>query len=136
MANLVVSPFFLHWTNDILQAFREVYRVLIPDGFFTGAMFACNTLKELRAVLEKAEMRRDGVLSPHVSPLPTPGAIGDALTVGVETRRHPGGGVHHHVGAVTCGVGGVPRHLPADAPPPGGNGARVTCREWERTTRC
>ena len=47
MANLVVSPFFLHWTNDIQQAFREVYRVLIPDGFFTGAMFACNTLKEL-----------------------------------------------------------------------------------------
>ena len=88
MANLVVSPFFLHWTNDIQQAFRDVYRVLIPDGFFTGAMFACNTLKELRTVLEKAEMRRDGVLSPHVSPLPTPGAIGDALTVGMEETHH------------------------------------------------
>ena len=80
-ANLVVSPFFLHWTNDILQAFREIYRVLIPDGFFTGAMFACNTLKELRTVLEKTDMKVEGVLAPHTSPLPTPGAIGDALVV-------------------------------------------------------
>jgi hypothetical protein len=55
--------------------------VLIPDGFFTGAMFACNTLKELRTVLEKTDMKVEGVLAPHTSPLPTPGAIGDALVV-------------------------------------------------------
>lgn len=80
-ANLVVSPFYLHWTNDILHAFREIYRVLIPDGYFTGALFAVNTLKELREVLEKAEMSVENKLSPHVSPLPTPGAVGDALSV-------------------------------------------------------
>ena len=83
VANLVVSPFFLHWTNDILRCFREVYRVLIPDGFFTGALFAVNTLKELREVLEKAEMSVEKKLSPHTSPLPTPGAVGDALSVKV-----------------------------------------------------
>ena len=81
MANLVVSPFFLHWTNDIQQAFREVYRVLIPDGFFIGAMFAATTLHELREVMETAEQSVEKVLSPHISPLPTPGAIGDALSV-------------------------------------------------------
>lgn len=79
--NLVVSPLFLHWTNNIIQSLREIYRVLTPDGYFTGAMFACDTLKELREVLEKAEMKVDGGLSPHTSPLPTPGAIGDALVV-------------------------------------------------------
>ena len=83
VANLVVSPFFLHWTNDILRWFREVYRVLIPDGFFTGALFAVNTLKELREVLEKAEMSVEKKLSPHTAPLPTPGAVGDALSVKV-----------------------------------------------------
>lgn len=80
-ANLVVSPFFLHWTNDILRTFREVYRILIPDGFFTGALFAATTLKELREVLEKAELSVEKKLSPHISPLPTPGAVGDALSV-------------------------------------------------------
>ena len=80
-ANLVISPFFLHWTNDILRTFREVYRILIPDGFFTGALFAATTLKELREVLEKAELSVEKKLSPHISPLPTPGAVGDALTV-------------------------------------------------------
>lgn len=79
--NLVVSPLYLHWTNDIIRTLRDVYRILTPDGYFTGAMFACDTLKELREVLEKAEMKVDGCLSSHTSPLPTPGAIGDALVV-------------------------------------------------------
>ena len=79
--NIVFSPLFLHWTNDILRCFREVYRVLIPDGYFTGVMFSSKTLHELRDVMETAEMRTENVMSPHVSPLPTPGSIGDALVV-------------------------------------------------------
>ena len=43
-ANIVFSPLYLHWTNDILQTLREIYRILIPDGFFIGAMFAATTL--------------------------------------------------------------------------------------------
>lgn len=80
-ANIVFSPLYLHWTNDILQTLREIYRILIPDGFFIGAMFAATTLHELREVMETAEQSVEKVLSPHVSPLPTPGAIGDALSV-------------------------------------------------------
>ena len=79
--NIVFSPLHLHWTNDILRCFREVYRVLIPDGYFTGVMFSSKTLHELRDVMETAEMRTENVMSPHVSPLPTPGSIGDALVV-------------------------------------------------------
>ena len=81
--NIVFSPLYLHWTNDILRCFREVYRVLIPDGYFTGVMFSSKTLQELRDVLETAEMRTENVMSPHVSPLPTPGSIGDALVVAI-----------------------------------------------------
>ena len=81
--NIVFSPLYLHWTNDILRCFREVYRVLIPDGYFTGVMFSSKTLQELRDVLEAAEMRTENVMSPHVSPLPTPGSIGDALVVAI-----------------------------------------------------
>lgn len=82
--NIVFSPLYLHWTNDILRCFREVYRVLIPDGYFTGVMFSSKTLHELRDVMETAEMRTENVMSPHVSPLPTPGSIGDALVVASE----------------------------------------------------
>ena len=89
--NIVFSPLFLHWTNDILRCFREVYRVLIPDGYFTGVMFSSKPLRELRDVMETAEMRTENMMSPHVSPLPTPGSIGDALVVekvkGVKDRR-------------------------------------------------
>ena len=44
-------------------------------------MFAASTLHELREVMETAEQSVEKVLSPHVSPLPTPGSIGDALSV-------------------------------------------------------
>ena len=119
-ANLVISPFFLHWTNDILRTFREVYRVLIPDGFFTGALFAATTLKELREVLEKAELSVEKKMSPHVSPLPTPGAVGDALTVlHASKSKCVGSRVHHHIRAVPSHHGGIPRYLSADAPSPG-----------------
>ena len=79
--HIVFSPFFLHWTNNILRCFREVYRILVPDGYFTGVLFSSGTLHELRDVMEKAEMNVENVISPHVSPLPTPGSIGDALVV-------------------------------------------------------
>ena len=63
------------------RTLREIYRILIPDGFFIGAMFAASTLHELREVMETAEQSVEKVLSLHVSPLPTPGSIGDALSV-------------------------------------------------------
>ncbi|KNB45086.1 s-adenosyl-l-methionine-dependent methyltransferase [Blastocystis sp. subtype 4] len=64
-------------------------------------MFACNTLKELRTVLEKTDMKVEGVLAPHTSPLPTPGAIGDALE---------GSRVYHHVGPVSSHYSGISRY--------------------------
>ena len=81
MTKVADGDFSVRLDAEKKQPFREVYRVLIPDGYFTGVMFSSKTLHELRDVMETAEMRTENVMSPHVSPLPTPGSIGDALVV-------------------------------------------------------
>merc|ERR1712107_950048 len=43
--------------------FREVQRILKPDGVFIG-----DTLVELRVSLQLAELEREGGFSPHISP--------------------------------------------------------------------
>lgn len=64
----VLSSMSLHWINDLPGLFREVRRVLKPDGAFIAAMAGGETLFELRCSFQLAEQERRGGLSPHVSP--------------------------------------------------------------------
>jgi len=67
--DVVTSCLSLHWVNNLPRLFREINRVLKPDGVFLGAMFGGETLMELRVSLQLAELEREGGFSPHVSPL-------------------------------------------------------------------
>ncbi|XP_009474491.1 PREDICTED: NADH dehydrogenase [ubiquinone] 1 alpha subcomplex assembly factor 5 [Nipponia nippon] len=78
--DLVVSSLSLHWVNDLPKAFREIHRVLKPDGVFIGAMFGGDTLYELRCSLQLAELEREGGFSPHVSPFTAVSDLGHLLS--------------------------------------------------------
>jgi NADH dehydrogenase [ubiquinone] 1 alpha subcomplex assembly factor 5 len=47
--------------NNLPKLFREVIRCLKKDSAFIGAMFAGDTLFELRVSLQLAELERRGV---------------------------------------------------------------------------
>ena len=51
----------LHWVNDLPGALSEICRVLKPDSPLIGAIFAGDTLFELRCSLQLAELERCGV---------------------------------------------------------------------------
>ena len=65
---LVTSSLALHWANDLPGVLAQLRRALKPDGLILAALFAGNTLSELRAVLTEAEAAERGGASPHVSP--------------------------------------------------------------------
>lgn len=66
--DLVISNLCLHWTNDLPGMLMQIRQALKPDGFFLGAIFGGETLKELRAALSAAELSVRGGMSPRVSP--------------------------------------------------------------------
>lgn len=66
--DLVTSSLSLHWVNDLPGCFKQVLRVLKPDGCFIGAVFGGDTLFELRCSIQLAEMEREGGMAPHISP--------------------------------------------------------------------
>ena len=67
--DLVTSSLALHWTNDLPGALAQLQRTLRPDGLFIGAIFAGETLHELREVLIEAELVERGGASPRISPM-------------------------------------------------------------------
>jgi NADH dehydrogenase [ubiquinone] 1 alpha subcomplex assembly factor 5 len=73
--DLVISNMSLHWTNDIPQAFQNIYNILRPDGAFICSILGGNTLQELRHCFYLAELERRGGMSPHASPLTLPSDI-------------------------------------------------------------
>ncbi|CAI8006987.1 Arginine-hydroxylase NDUFAF5, mitochondrial [Geodia barretti] len=77
--DLIMSSLSLHWVNDLPGALKEVWRVLRPDSPLVGAMFAGDTLFELRSSLQLAEMEREGGFSPHISPFVQVSDIGSLL---------------------------------------------------------
>jgi NADH dehydrogenase [ubiquinone] 1 alpha subcomplex assembly factor 5 len=56
-----MAGFSLHWVNDLPKLFSQVMRCLKKDAPFIGAMFAGDTLFELRVSLQLAELERKGV---------------------------------------------------------------------------
>ena len=66
--NLVFSNLYLHWANDLLKVFNEIYHVLKPDGLFLCSIFGSETLSELKYSLCSAEDKISKKISPRVSP--------------------------------------------------------------------
>lgn len=78
--DLVASSMNMHWINDIPGTFREILRVLKPDGVFVCSMLGGDTLYELRGALLLAEQERLGGFSAHMSPLIDVRDVGGLLT--------------------------------------------------------
>jgi SAM-dependent methyltransferase len=66
--DLVVSVLSLHAVNDLPGALIQIRRVLKPDGLFLAALFAGDTLLELRDALAQGESEVRGGASPRVAP--------------------------------------------------------------------
>lgn len=65
----VLSSMSLHWVNDLPSLLASINSVLKPDSPFIAAMFGGDTLYELRASLQLADLERRGGVQPHISPL-------------------------------------------------------------------
>jgi hypothetical protein len=59
----------LHAVNDVPGQLAQIFRGLKPDGLFLAALFAGNTLTELRQSWLSAEGELMGGASPRVSPM-------------------------------------------------------------------
>jgi NADH dehydrogenase [ubiquinone] 1 alpha subcomplex assembly factor 5 len=66
--DLILSNLNLHWANDLPGALIQMCRALKPDGFFLGALFGGETLRELRECMVEAELNLRGGVSQHISP--------------------------------------------------------------------
>jgi len=74
--DVVFSSMALHWVNDLPGVFKEVNRILKPDGVFLGAMLGGETLQELRSSFAIAELERYGGVANHLSPFVRDSEIG------------------------------------------------------------
>ena len=75
----VLSSMSLHWVNDLPSLLASINSVLKPDAPFIAAMFGGDTLYELRASLQLADLERRGGVQPHISPLADVKDIGGLL---------------------------------------------------------
>lgn len=66
--DLAVSVLALHAVDDLPGALIQIRRTLKPDGLFVAALFAGDTLKELRESLAAGEEEISGGASPRVAP--------------------------------------------------------------------
>jgi SAM-dependent methyltransferase len=66
--DLIVSVLSLHAVNDLPGALIQIRRALRPDGLFLAALFAGDTLIELRDAFAQAEDEVLGGASPRVAP--------------------------------------------------------------------
>lgn len=66
--DLIISTLNLHFVNDLPGALLQIRKSLKADGLFLAAMLGGETLHELRACLNEAELLLLGGLSPRVAP--------------------------------------------------------------------
>lgn len=71
--DLVFSNLTLQWCNDLPQTFKEIWRVLKPEGLFVFSTFGPDTLKELRQSWRAVDDQ------PHVNRFDDMHDIGDWL---------------------------------------------------------
>lgn len=93
--DIVLSSQAIHWVNNLPGLFKEVQRVLKPDGCFMFTMVGGATLPELRISMVLAEMEREGGVGAHVGPFVELSDIGSLLqnagfslpTIDIDTVR-------------------------------------------------
>jgi NADH dehydrogenase [ubiquinone] 1 alpha subcomplex assembly factor 5 len=66
--DLIIACGTLHWVNDLPGVLIQIQRALKPDGLFLGMLPGGQTLTELRASFEAAEIEMQGGISPRISP--------------------------------------------------------------------
>lgn len=66
--DLVLSNLVLHWTNDLPGALLQLRHILKTDGLLLAALFAGETLHQLRTAWLEAESEIENGASPRVSP--------------------------------------------------------------------
>eukprot|EP00118_Oscarella_pearsei_P007995 m.40247 g.40247 ORF g.40247 m.40247 type:complete len:315 (+) comp32931_c0_seq1:47-991(+) len=77
--DLITSSLSLHWVNNLPGTFSQIWNCLRSDGVFIGALFATDTLFELRCSLQLAEEAHGGIAA-HVSPFTNMQDVGSLLT--------------------------------------------------------
>lgn len=80
--DLVLSPLFLHWANDLPGALIQIRTALRADGLMLASVFAGDTLAELRAALIEGELEACGGAGPRVAPFADVRALGGLLQRG------------------------------------------------------
>lgn len=66
--DLIVSPLFLHWANDLPGALVQLRAALRPDGLLLASLFGAETLRELRYALLTADVHVAGGAGPRIAP--------------------------------------------------------------------
>lgn len=66
--DLVLCPATLHFVNDLPGSLIQIYRALKPGGMFLACMPGGESLKELRASMESAELTMTAGISPRICP--------------------------------------------------------------------
>ena len=77
--NLLVSPLFLHWVNDLPGTLLQIRQSLAPDGLLLATLLGRESLKELREAFLIADSEISGGASPRVAPLPDLKDMGNLL---------------------------------------------------------
>ena len=78
-ADLVIHGLGLHWANDPVGQLIQMRRGLQPDGLMIAALFAGETLTELRAAFQDGEAVAEGGISPRTAPMGEIRALGGLL---------------------------------------------------------
>ena len=77
--DLILAPLTLHGVNDLPGALTQIRRALKPDGLFLGALWAGESLQNLRTAFAEAEISVTGGISPRVAPFADLRSLGALL---------------------------------------------------------
>jgi SAM-dependent methyltransferase len=77
--DLILSVLDLHHVNDLPGALLQLRQALRPDGLLLAALFAGDTLTELRRAWMEAELAEQGGAGSRVSPFADPRDLGALL---------------------------------------------------------
>jgi SAM-dependent methyltransferase len=77
--DLILSVLDLHHANDLPGALLQLRQALKPDGLLLAALFAGETLSDLRRAWMEAELAEQGGAGSRISPFADPAELGALL---------------------------------------------------------